>query len=29
MTRDVIALTGQTPGRWRGRLQHSFKTGGA
>lgn len=27
MTRDVVALTGVTPARWRLRAQHSFKTG--
>lgn len=26
MTRDVVALTGVTPARWRAQLQHSFKT---
>ena len=29
MTRDVVALTGVTPARWRAHLQHSFKTGRA
>ena len=29
MTRDVVALTGLTPARWRAQLQHPFKTGRA